>query len=247
MRATSPSHPGLSHPSLAEPPFLRISTTPTPDSDMVEVPLTLDTETSVPIAHTAISPVVRRSSHARVPNINTMAAPLPWNIDETGPSSPYTPIARKSSYAPPPRRNPTISQSAMPVVAPAYYQPTASTYPGDSVNETQADRRHPPRYVQDHQSSFNDREISTPTYSNASPFYQNSFSSGYATPMTRTRRGRGILDNDPDLYLRGEEVDDESVWNTAAKWAKAAGKRLSMGEQQIWKMMNAVAHGDHDR
>lgn len=34
------------------------------------------------------------------------------------------------------------------------------------------------------------------------------------------------------------------MWDTAAKWAKAAGKRLSAGEQTIWKMVSAMGPGD---
>lgn len=66
--------------------------------------------------------------------------------------------------------------------------------------------------------------------------------------MTTIRRGRGILDNDPSLYLRSEaDADEESVWDTATRWAKAAGKRVSQGEQQIWRMVSAVSSGEGDR
>jgi len=118
-----------------------------------------------------------------------------------------------------------------------------------STNSHTIDLSHPPGYSQ-HPSTFTDREpatsTSTPSYTNHSPFYSNSSytsSIGFSTPLSPTRRGRGILDNDPSIYLSGEE-DDESMWDTAAKWAKAAGKRLSVGEQTLWKMVNAMGTGD---
>ncbi|KAK5094421.1 hypothetical protein LTR70_004142 [Exophiala xenobiotica] len=122
-----------------------------------------------------------------------------------------------------------------------------------STHSHTIDLSHPPGYSQ-HPSTFTDREpatstsstLSTPSYTNHTPFYSNSSytsSIGFSSPLSPMRRGRGILDNDPSIYLSGEE-DDESMWDTAAKWAKAAGKRLSVGEQTLWKMVNAMGTGD---
>lgn len=130
-----------------------------------------------------------------------------------------------------------------------------------STNSHTIDLSHPPGYSQ-HPSPFTDRELpnlkststtlSSPNYTNLSPFYSNSsytssLNTSFSSPLSPTRsgRGRGILDNDPSIYLSGEEGDDdESMWDTAAKWAKAAGKRLSVGEQTLWKMVNAMGTGD---
>ena len=118
-----------------------------------------------------------------------------------------------------------------------------------------SDLSNPPGYKQDHRTSFSDRgsglDDTIPSYDNASPFYANSsnYPSTISSPVTPTRRGRGILDNDPSLYLRGEGEGNEDAgwWDAAAGWAKAAGKRLSQGEQQLWKMVSAVTNTEDDR
>jgi hypothetical protein len=94
-----------------------------------------------------------------------------------------------------------------------------ATYPQDLSN--------PPGYVQDSRSSFDDKpvEFCQPIGHRHSP------SSSY--------RG-GILDEKPNF-----ERDDDytaGVLNTAITWAKAAGKKMSVTEEQIWKKING---GDH--
>lgn len=83
---------------------------------------------------------------------------------------------------------------------------------------------------------------------NTSPFYANSYSgadysnslfsptfsfNAPSTPKTPASAARrGILDNDPSIYLRqdGENPDDDgSIWDTATKWARLAGNKLSLG------------------
>lgn len=80
---------------------------------------------------------------------------------------------------------------------------------------------------------------------NVPSFYTNSMHSpSNPSPRTPSRRGRGILDNDPAMYLEGNDSDEDSVWDTAARWAKAAGKKLSAGEQTIWKMVGVVGSNE---
>jgi len=39
-------------------------------------------------------------------------------------------------------------------------------------------------------------------------------------------------------YQPPEEEEEKGAWDTAMSWAKAAGKKLSETEEQIWKSIN---------
>lgn len=212
------------------------------------------TQTSAP--ERPFAPTSGRS----VPRLNTRGsisdAPLPWAVDET--SSPFTPTQRKASFVPPPPRSGyrssidssnsickhDLTQSTASPAYNAYSSPysTTESSPGSHV----VDLSHPPGYTQTQALTIDSAQA--PSYNNSTPFYQNSYSSyasSMSTPVTPTRRGRGILDNDPSLYLHGEaDTEDETYWDTATRWAKAAGKRMSQGEQQLWRMVSAVANGE---
>lgn len=178
---------------------------------------------------------------------------LPWKVDET--SSPHSSTsARKPSFVPPPPRS---KASRMGSIIPAHLpalQTSGNSSPSNYSNNTpgspysvssqpQTDLSSPAGYTQS-RASFSDRSL----YDNRTPFYHNNYSSGFSSPMTPSRRGKGILDNDPDIYLRGEgDGEEETVWDTATKWAKAAGKRMSQTEQQLWKMVEAVTSAESDR
>jgi len=174
---------------------------------------------------------------------------LPWQTDTT--SSPFTPTShsRKPSYAPPPRSNasnnyhPTnidtsISTTSSPMLPPYQFSSPSPSLSSSPYPPTPS-LTNPPGYTQN----------THPSFSAHSPFYFNAQSTHLTIPQTPTRRptGRGILDNDPTIYLTDDTNEDEdSYWDTAAKWAKAAGKRLSQGEQQLWKMVNAISTGEND-
>ena len=239
--------------------------TPTTNADMLEdVPLVPDNKSLEELNQPLNNLAIERRPSRTVPRLDirkaSNAAPLPWKIDET--SSPYTPTShtRKASYAPlrvsyggsidgSINKLPPLSTTAT-SGSPYSYAPS-SPYTNSSrplsTSSQEIDLSHPPGYAQ-HPSTFLDRELampSSPSYTNHSPFYSNSsYSSSISTPLTPTRRGRGILDNDPSIYLSGEEADEDTYWDTAAKWAKFAGKRLSAGEQTIWKMVNLMGSGD---
>lgn len=205
---------------------------------------------------------------------SAVAAPLPWKIDETSSPYTPTSHSRKPSFAPPPRASyknsvdvrsaaspqpklsplsttPTATASSSPYTpaSPYTHSQSSSPYSNSGTNSHTIDLSHPPGYTQ-HSTPFTDRvsTLDSPSYTNHSPFYSNSsYSSSISSPLSPTARarGRGILDNDPSIYLSGEaDGDEETMWDTAAKWAKAAGKRLSAGEQTIWKMVNAMGPGD---
>lgn len=235
-----------------------------------------ESQSSQQLTQSLFSPGALRSTDKLTrpsPRINTGSkpasanAPLPWKIDET--SSPSTPTAqaRKASFAPPPRsghRSSADYGSALlqtHTVSPSltssfshtspYRLSTASSYISSPHSTSHsADFSGSPNNIQNARASFSNTLAYVSPYMNSSPFYHNNYScsSSISSPITPTRRGRGILDNDPDMYLRGEgDGEEETMWDTAAKWARAAGKRFSAGEQTIWRMVNAVANGEEDR
>ncbi|KIW95136.1 uncharacterized protein Z519_03720 [Cladophialophora bantiana CBS 173.52] len=94
------------------------------------------------------------------------------------------------------------------------------------------DLSHPPGYQQDHHSSFDDKPIES--------CRENDYRATLS-PLLYSKRG-GILDGEWGLGSSNNGDSDSTVVKTAMSWAKAAGKRLSETERQIWKHIN----GDDD-
>lgn len=105
------------------------------------------------------------------------------------------------------------------------YTPTRSIPPAGvtSTYTGPQDLSHPPGYMQDSRASFDDKpaELCQPLDRRASP--------------SSSRYG-GILDGEPTFENNSDS--ESSVLDTALAWAKAAGKRLSKTEEQLWKRVN---------
>ncbi|RVX73062.1 hypothetical protein B0A52_02188 [Exophiala mesophila] len=123
-----------------------------------------------------------------------------------------------------PSASPTAGiRHSLPSPTPTRNRPTSSTlYSPVPVTAPVADLSHPPGYQQDHRASFDDKpiEFCQPIDRRASP---------------SSRRG-GILDGAPTME---RDNDDDTMFNQAMAWAKAAGKRLSRTEEQIWRNINS--------
>ncbi|OAP60826.1 hypothetical protein AYL99_05828 [Fonsecaea erecta] len=135
----------------------------------------------------------------------------------------------------PPRLLPMQSPSSA-VHAP--YTPTRSIPPAGVTSTTTSpsysysyaqpqDLSHPPGYQQDHHSSFDDKPVES---------CQENDSRTTLSPLSYSRRG-GILDGEWNLGATNGDPNGTMV-KTAMTWAKAAGKRLSETEKQIWKHIN---------
>lgn len=108
--------------------------------------------------------------------------------------------------------------------SPSLYTPNQAIPPAGVTSTHLHDLSHPPGYIQDSRASFDDKPIEE------CQAYENR-----PSPSSSTRKG-GILDGEP---IFGRVADNESsVVDTAISWAKAAGKRLSRTEEQIWKHLN---------
>lgn len=180
----------------------------------------------------------QRITPAATPTSNPPAEPSSITFDPAPPQpgavpAPQPPRSPKLAIPPHPQPNALPSTSVSPTIGirhslpsptPTRNRPTPSTlYPPvpATTPAPTADLSHPPGYQQDHRASFEDKpvEFCQPIDRRASP---------------SSRRG-GILDGAPTM----ERDDDENtVFNQAMGWAKAAGKRLSRTEEQIWRNIN---------
>lgn len=156
----------------------------------------------------------------------------------------YTQPAPKTSASQPPRpldAPQLTSSAALPTPAPSqtiplptHHQPPSvytppRSIPPSSVTSTYPQPQnltHPPGYLQDTHASFTDRpaELTQPY--------------GDLTNSSSSRTVGGLSDGDPRLGSSLGADNENQVLNTAFAWAKAAGKKLSETEEQIWKRIN---------
>ncbi|KAJ9608011.1 hypothetical protein H2200_008090 [Cladophialophora chaetospira] len=145
----------------------------------------------------------------------TRAPPLPMQSPSTY-GTIYTP-----TRSVPPASTTCISTSPRPSYSSPYTLP--------HVPKIQ-DLSHPPGYQQDHHSSFDDKPIES---------CQETDYRATLSPLSASRRGAGILDLDWTFSSpNGSSNNSDTVVQTAMSWARAAGKRLSMTEKQVWKAIN---------
>lgn len=179
------------------------------------------------------------------------AVPVPFSSSSTRAYSPTPPQ---------PVEIPTLPQSQTPTRAPplpmqspnpygTVYTPTRSMPPASitsistsprlgytspytlpPVPEAQ-DLSHPPGYQQDHHSSFDDKPVES---------CQETDYRATLSPLSATRKDAGILDLDWTFSSPNgtDNGGSDTVVQTAMSWARAAGKRLSSTEKQIWKAIN---------
>lgn len=180
----------------------------------------------------------QRITPTATPTSNPPAEPSSTTSDPASPQpgavpAPQPPRSPKLAIPPHPQPNalPSIAVSptvgirhSLPSPTPTRNRPTPSTLYSPvpaTAPAPAADLSHPPGYQQDHRASFDDKpvEFCQPIDRRASP---------------SSRRG-GILDGAPTME---RDDDEDTVFNQAMAWAKAAGKRLSRTEEQIWRNIN---------
>ncbi|KIW31896.1 uncharacterized protein PV07_03484 [Cladophialophora immunda] len=186
------------------------------------------------------------------------AVPSPFASPSPRPTAPLPPrpleIPQHQQWMPPhasPQRHAVVPVQAqtpthsrpLPVQSPssAVYTPytpsraippagvtSTTTSPSYSFNYPQPqDLSHPPGYQQDHHSSFDDKPIES---------CQESDYRATLSPLPYSKRG-GLLDGEWSFGSNNADSNG-TVVKTAMSWAKAAGKRLSETERQIWKHIN---------
>ncbi|KIX94439.1 uncharacterized protein Z520_09825 [Fonsecaea multimorphosa CBS 102226] len=105
---------------------------------------------------------------------------------------------------------------------------STATGPSHSSYPQPQDLSHPPGYQQDHHSSFDDKPVES--------CQENDYRASLS-PLSYSKRG-GILDGEWSFGSQNGGDSNGTVVQTAMSWAKAAGKRLSETERQIWKHIN---------
>ncbi|KAI9902500.1 hypothetical protein N3K66_001852 [Trichothecium roseum] len=161
-----------------------------------------------------------------------MPEPTPvQSSQQSGPPPPQpgaVPVApgTKSPLPPPPKTGeklqPTQTSATMPMPPQMSYPPPSSTYTGSTSStaiasgpqptflQGSADYSHPPGYQQDtHASEFSSHQ--------------------------RAAHNASLSQDSGNVFSDG---DGEGVWDTAKKWASAAGGRLAAAENEVWKKIN---------
>lgn len=75
-------------------------------------------------------------------------------------------------------------------------------------------------------------ESTEPDFSHPPGYQQNI----HAADFSRDQREAHNASFARDSYQNNEE--EEGIWNTAKKWAAAAGDSLAAAEQEVWKRIN---------
>ncbi|KIV78935.1 hypothetical protein PV11_06534 [Exophiala sideris] len=160
------------------------------------------------------------------PKVTVPQAPQPGDVPQwTAPqwtSSITSPVRHNLPTATPTRTQPVPLPAHQ--QSPSLYLPNGTIPPASVTSTHPYDLSHPPGYRQDTRASFDDKPIEQ-----CVPYERPS-------PSSYSRKG-GILDGEP---IFGRVGDNETVVDTAMSWVKAAGKRLSSTEQEIWKHINGM-------
>lgn len=93
----------------------------------------------------------------------------------------------------------------------------------------------PPAYLQRGTMTGSAPGGTLPTQVTANPpgYQQNTSASGYGG-----YQGGGQNDSLLSSERNGDEDDEEGVWNSAVRWAQAAGQKLSAAESEVWRRIN---------
>ncbi|KAL7792519.1 hypothetical protein V8C37DRAFT_380585 [Trichoderma ceciliae] len=148
------------------------------------------------------------------------------------PGSVPSPPGRQSRLPPPPKAGESIHQQSqfqtMPMPPQMSYPPPATTYPTQGGSSTSTSTAYSPNVPQPTFLQSNDRE---PDFSHP-PGYQQNIN---AADFTRDQRE---AHNASFTHSSYQSFEEESVWNTAKKWAAAAGDSLAAAENEVWKRIN---------
>ncbi|KAM0263049.1 hypothetical protein ACHAQJ_001428 [Trichoderma viride] len=137
-----------------------------------------------------------------------------------------SPPGGKSHLPPPPKAGEPIQQAqTMPMPPQMSYQPPAATYPTQGGSSTSTSTAYSPIVPQPTFVQTTEPDFSHP------PGYQQNIN---AADFNRDQReAHNVSAQNP--YQTYEE---ESVWNTAKKWAAAAGDSIAAAENEVWKRIN---------
>lgn len=138
-----------------------------------------------------------------------------------------------SRLPPPPKTGETLQQQSqaqtMSMPPQMSYPPPATTYPSQRGTSTSASTAYSPNVPQP--TFLQTGEHTEPDFSHP-PGYQQNVN---ATDFTRDQREAHNVSFAQNPYQNYEE---ESIWNTAKKWATVAGDSIAAAENEVWKRIN---------
>ncbi|EGR48549.1 uncharacterized protein TRIREDRAFT_3889 [Trichoderma reesei QM6a] len=138
----------------------------------------------------------------------------------------------KSSLPPPPKAGETLQQSqaqTMPMPPQMSYPPPTTTYAAHGGTSSSTSTAYSPNVPQP--TFLQGRETTEPDFSHPPGYQQNA----NAADFTRDQREAYNASVNQDYYEANEE---DSIWNTAKKWAAAAGDSIAAAENEVWKRIN---------
>ncbi|KAL7950873.1 hypothetical protein V8C42DRAFT_307798 [Trichoderma barbatum] len=142
----------------------------------------------------------------------------------------------KSQLPPPPKAGESVQQRPRAQTMPmppqmSYPPPVTTTYPVQRGTSTSVSSAYSPNLPQP--TFLQSSENNEPDFSHP-PGYQQNVN---AADFSRDQREAHNASFAQDSYQHYND-EDESIWNTAKKWAAAAGDSLAAAEQEVWKRIN---------
>ncbi|KAM0456218.1 hypothetical protein ACHAPV_007466 [Trichoderma viride] len=138
-----------------------------------------------------------------------------------------SPPGGQSHLPPPPKAGETLQQAqTVPMPPQMSYQLPASVHPTQGGSSTSTSTVYSPSVP--HPTLI---QTSEPDFSHPPGYQQNT----NAADFSRDQREAYNASLNQESYLAHEA---ESVWNTAKKWATAAGDSIAAAENEVWKRIN---------
>ncbi|KAL6909037.1 hypothetical protein GGI43DRAFT_166539 [Trichoderma evansii] len=138
-----------------------------------------------------------------------------------------SPPGGKSHLLPPPKAGETLQQAqAVPMPPQMSYQLSATAHPTQGGSSTSTSTAYSPSVPHPRLVQTSEPDFSHP------PGYQQNIN---AAEFNRDQREAYNASFNQESYLAHEA---ESVWNTAKKWAAAAGDSIAAAENEVWKRIN---------
>lgn len=195
-------------------------------------PTTTSASEASPTGYPAPQPAARPSQP--VPTGTPQLQPTPTQqLSEDGPPAPQpgpVPVATPTSHLPPPPKageamsHPQTSNPVTAMPPQMSYQPPTSSYAAGRSTTMGLPHSSGPTSLP---VGGNDDLSHPPGYQ------QDSFASEFNSAQRAAHHDYGRTDM--NTFGSGE---DESVWDTAKKWASAAGNSLAAAEGEVWKRIN---------
>ncbi|RFU72814.1 hypothetical protein TARUN_9449 [Trichoderma arundinaceum] len=197
------------------------------------------TSTGSPTAYPPAQPGARPSLPVQtgVPQPSDRYRPTSTQEANTSPPPPQpgavpSPPGGQSRLPPPPKAGESIQQSqtqTVPMPPQMSYPPPATTYPAQGGSSTSTATAYSPNVPQP--TFLQSRETTEPDFSHP-PGYQQNVNAADFNRDQREAHNASFAQNTYQGY------EEESVWNTAKKWAAAAGDSLAAAENEVWKRIN---------